>query len=138
MTYGQKTTRYFITLFLIAAITPVFLAGCVTAVGDKKIMNTELIEQIKPGTSTKADVRQIMGEPMKTTFTDNNEELWDYTYTRGQTRATGFIPIVGRALGGADIKMATLTVRFTKEGIVKNVGKGETKGGGGGIQDLGK
>ncbi|MBI2946684.1 MAG: outer membrane protein assembly factor BamE [Verrucomicrobia bacterium] len=133
----QKNLRIWIAACSLAVVT-MLAVGCVHAVGDKKITDANLIDQIKPGSSTKADVRRIMGAPLKTTFTDNNEEVWDYAYTRSQVRGTSFIPYVGLVAGGADSNTATLTVRFTTDGIVKNVGTGSMKGGGGGVQDLGR
>lgn len=110
--------------------------GCVSATGDKAIGDPNKIAQIKAGQSTKADVRALVGEPMKVTFTDNGDEIWDYMYTRGQARATSWIPVAGSVVGGADVTTKTLTVRFTGDGVVKNVGTGSTSGGGGGVQDM--
>ena len=110
----------------------IFLVGCATY-GNKEIANDETISQIKIGESTKTDVKQFVGEPSKVTFTDNGEEVWDYTYTRMKTRASTFIPIVGLATGGTDVDTQILTIRFGKNGVVKEMGKGRTTGSGGGL-----
>lgn len=110
------------------------LAGCAT-VGNKQITNDELVSKIKIGITTKAEVKQTLGEPTKVTFTDNNEEIWDYIYARSQMRAASLIPVVGIFAGGADINNQTLTIRFNKDGLVKELGKGQTKGGVGSVLD---
>jgi outer membrane protein assembly factor BamE (lipoprotein component of BamABCDE complex) len=119
-------------LILLASL--VFLAGCAT-IGNRQIENQENVAQIKIGMSCKVDVQKLVGEPMKTTFSDNGEETWDYVLTKSKMRAASLIPIVGIFAGGADMETQTLTIRFTKEGIVKEIGKGKMNGGGGSVLD---
>lgn len=113
----------------------VLIAGCVT-VGNRKIENPgKVAAQIKPGATTKNEVRAIVGEPSKTEFADTGDETWEYVLVKSQVRAASFIPIVGLFAGGADMQNYSLTVRFRPDGVVKNVGYGQTNGGGGGIGD---
>jgi len=127
-----------ITLVLLIALAGVAVGGCVSAAGQKKITNQDVVNQIVVGKSTKADVKALLGEPANALPYGDNDEMWMYHYTRGERRATSFIPYAGAFIGGADSKMATLTVRFGSDGIVKYVGKGSMTGGGGGIQDSGR
>ena len=62
-------------------------------------------------------------------FTESGEETWEYTYTSSKVRAASFIPIVGPLAGGSDIESYTFTIRFGKDGLVKNSGRGKTTGG---------
>jgi outer membrane protein assembly factor BamE (lipoprotein component of BamABCDE complex) len=117
-------------LVLLLAIT-----GCVSGMGNKEITKDELVNKIVVGQTTKAEVKQLLGQPTDVHFADNGEEIWYYRYTRSNVRSSSFIPYAGAVVGGADTKTVTLTVRYTTDGIVKNIGRGEATGGGGGIQD---
>lgn len=119
--------RYLIVLLTVLA------AGCMS-VGNKQLEDPELVKKIVPGTSTKADVRALAGEPTETEFSDTGEETWKYVLTKGQTRAASFVPVVGLFAGGMDMQTHTLTVRF-KGDVVSRVGSGKSTGGAGGVQD---
>ena len=103
--------------------------------GNKQITDDAIVSEIKKGVSTKDDVKKVVGEPSKVNFTDNGEEVWDYHYIRSQMRGASFIPVVGIFAGGSDMNTQTLTIRFDKTGIVKEIGKGRTSGGGGNVLD---
>lgn len=122
----KKIGLCFLAIFL--------MFGC-ASVGNKQITNDELISQIKIGETTKPEVKQKIGEPTKVTFTDNNEEIWEYVYTHSQMRAASLVPVVSIFAGGADVDTQTLTIRFNKEGQVKEIGKGRSTGGGGSVLD---
>jgi outer membrane protein assembly factor BamE (lipoprotein component of BamABCDE complex) len=108
--------------------------GCAT-IGNKNILDQDKVSQIKRGETTKTQVREIIGDPSKTTFGENDEETWEYVLSKSQTRAATFIPIVGLFAGGADMQHHTLTIKFNKQGIVKEYGQGKTVGGGGSLLD---
>ncbi len=119
------------TLPLIALLG---LVGCAT-VGNRQLESKENISKIKAGKSTKAEVKEYVGEPGRVTFSDTGEETWEYVLSKTQVRASSFIPVVGMFTGGADVQTYTLTVRFRPDGIVKEVGSGTTTGGGGSLRD---
>jgi hypothetical protein len=60
-----------------------FIAGCVTT-GASKISDPSIMNQIKVGVTTKAEVRSLLGNPSDTTVTDNTNESvtehWNYSY----------------------------------------------------------
>ena len=107
-----------------------FLSGCAT-VGTKDITNDEIVSQIEVGKSTKAEIRTLLGEPSNKVFTSQfpgeKVEEWIYVYVRSTIRPATFIPIVGIFAGGSDTEHNTLTIRFTKEGIVKDFSVSEGK-----------
>jgi outer membrane protein assembly factor BamE (lipoprotein component of BamABCDE complex) len=119
---------------IIAILLGMVLAGCATT-GNKKIINEKILSEIKIGESTKADVMEILGEPLKVTFTDVEEEVWDYQYVRSKPRATSFLPRLGSVLGGRYSLIHTLTIRFTTDGIVKKIGRGQTTSRAGSVFD---
>lgn len=119
---------------LFIAIAVCLLCGCATT-GSQHIVDDAKVAQIQKGASTKEDVRLLLGAPTKVDFTDAGFEVWEYVYSKSQTRATSFLPYVGGVVGGSDSITHTLTVQFTDEGIVKNVGRGKVVGKGGSVFD---
>jgi len=118
-------------------VLSVLLAGCASS-GDKRITDDEIVSKIERGKSTKTQVEELIGKPTQVDFTDAGFEKWVYAYTKAQVRGTNFIPLAGMFVGGTDIKTNYLTIQFSKEGIVQNIGRGESEGGAGGLQDIGK
>ena len=121
--------------YLLILVSLALLAGC-AAYGNKKITDPEIVAKVEKGKSTKANVKEILGNPDTVDFSDTGLEKWIYVYTKHQTRGATFIPVVGMFAGGADVKTDTLTVQFDKDGVVMNVGGGQSTGGGGGLQDV--
>jgi outer membrane protein assembly factor BamE (lipoprotein component of BamABCDE complex) len=107
-------------------LAAMLLAGCAT-IGNSKIADKDAVSKIVAGKSTKADVQALVGEPGHVFFADD-KEIWTYTYLHSQARAASFIPVVGLFAGGADSQTNSLTVVFTKDGIVKNAGFGHSTG----------
>lgn len=124
------------TLKLVALSVIVVTAacGCATAkssVGNKAIADQAVVAKIEKGKSRKADVKALLGDPMAVDFTDAGFEKWLYMYTDVSASASAF------GGGSHAIKTSTLTVQFDKEGVVQNVGGGQTTGGGG-LRDAGR
>ena len=120
--------------FFFLFFTLIFLCSC-SSFGTKKIIDADLILKIEKGKSSKADVKALLEDPVKITFTDNNEEIWEYSYSKSTIRPATFIPCLGLLAGGADTEIHSLTLRFGADGIVKGVGKGKMISGGGSIFD---
>jgi len=116
----------------------VVVFGCVHYSGNKVIANNEVISKIKPKETTKEAVKSLVGDPSHIQFTEDDKEIWLYTYSKKKERITSYIPIVDMCFGGYDTETHSLTIKFNKEGIVKNVAKSHTTGGGGGLQDTTK
>ena len=124
------------TLFVIVSIS-VLSTSCAITHGDKRVSDPKITSQIKVGISTKQNVRDLIGEPSGVQFSEvhEGEETWIYQYFSSTTRGTSFVPIVGNVIGGSDEKMSSYTVRFDKNGVVKQAAGGTTTGGMGGLQD---
>jgi len=130
--------RNFLKILMAAVAVPAMLGvlnGCVSAHGNKDIEDPAVIAKIVPGKTTADDVKKLIGDPDKVMFAENDEQIWNYSYVRSETRGTSFIPYFGSLFGGSDQKTKTLTVKFTKSNIVKAVAGGGSTGGGGGLQD---
>lgn len=116
---------------LIVVGTVVLLAAC-GQVGNKEIVTDNTVSQIRAGTTKKAEVRTLVGDPTKVTFSDNGEETWEYAYEAYKANPAQLIPFVGM-LVPAEVDEHSLTVRFRPDGVVKEVGKGRRSGKVGGI-----
>ena len=122
------------TLFLMLLSLSILISGCASS-GNKQIADNGAVAKIEEGKSTKADVRAFVGQPTKVNFRDDNTEVWEYVYTRGQMRPATLIPVVGWFAGGMDTTGSTLTILFNKDNIVQKVGSGKISGGGGSLSD---
>lgn len=102
-------------------------AGCATS-GTAQLTNDNVVSQIKVGTSTKEDVRRLLGEP-SSVGTSNVEgrvqEIWGYGYASVKSNPLAFVPIVGlfAVASGDAAKMDSraLSVSFSEDGIVRSV-----------------
>lgn len=102
------------------------LSGCSSTIGNKGTQDQLAIEQIKPGVTTKAEVKELVGEPSYVTFF-GTEETWSFIVSEAQVRAATFIPIVGLFAGGSDFETHTLTIQF-KGDVVQRYAKGGQEG----------
>ncbi|MDR4495102.1 MAG: hypothetical protein R3B74_11895 [Nitrospirales bacterium] len=106
-------------------------------------MDQDLISQIKPDTSTKEDVRRILGQPNGVSrhsgsysglvgllpFTpQSNIEVWSYSHMDVDVDAATFIPIVGLFAGGATSNVNIFTVVFDEKGIVRQISSTQSQG----------
>ena len=125
----RLTAKLLVVIFFLGIII-----SCAT-VGNKEIMDQSKTSQIIKGQTTKKEVLSLIGEPSKVTFMENDCEVWDYVLSKSQTRAVTFVPVVGLFAGGMDMQTYTLTIKFDKNGVVQEIGKGKMIGGAGGVQD---
>lgn len=125
-------------LILIIAMT-----GCASSDRGTVIIlqDPERLGQLQVNKSTKAQVRELLGEPQSISIYSNETENWvyqsthtDYTEIYVAKKALSFVPVpyLGTAVGLADIgpekieDTHTLSLIFSKKGILKQ-SKKETK-----------
>jgi hypothetical protein len=98
------------------------LGGCVSS-GNESIAdatNATVSGQLLKGKTTQTDVRRIYGDPIKTSFSSNGFETWEYEFTRLQSKPTNFIPYVNLVHSGAEGDKKTLVIFFDKQKIVQD------------------
>jgi outer membrane protein assembly factor BamE (lipoprotein component of BamABCDE complex) len=127
-----------IASYFIVTVLFTLPAGCTHHMGNKTITDERAHAKVKEGVTTKQEIQTLFGKPTMVHFTDDNDEIWTYSYSKTSTRKITFVPILGLFFGGTDTQFHTLTVRYGEDGVVKAFGAGEMTGGGGGLQDLGK
>jgi len=114
--YPRRWLGWAGTLIICVALI-LLTAGCayLMATGNESILSKENTAQIKIGEWTKVDVRRILGEPSSILYVAGDEEVWFYVYMGGK------IVMVGE---DTSRDMAAFSIRFTREGIVKEKGYG--------------
>jgi hypothetical protein len=105
------------------AVLIVITAGCgyQMAMGNKSISNKEITSQVRIGEWTKVDVRRTLGEPDRILYVAGDEEVWHYMYM------TGKMITVLTVLDDPSTDAISFSIRFTREGIVKEKGYGRLK-----------
>lgn len=118
------------------------VSGCVSS-GNPSAMDQDLISQIQLDTSTKEEVRQILGQPNSISrhsgsysgfpelplyMSKTNMEVWSYSYMNVDVDAATFIPIVGLFAGGTTSNVSTFTVVFDEKGIVRHISSTQVQG----------
>jgi outer membrane protein assembly factor BamE (lipoprotein component of BamABCDE complex) len=98
------------------------LAACATAGNDSIADATgeSVAASLHKGRTTQADVRKLYGDPMKTSFSSNGFETWEYEFTKMQSRPTNFIPYVNLVHSGADGEKKSLVIFFDKRKVVQD------------------
>ena len=116
---------------LSAGLLSICLALSISAIGCTKqtsgnqnlsgVSVTEIQDRIIEGKTTKAEVKEWLGEPSGITKDKDGNEVWNYSFSNfeSQVRAETFIPIVGGLLGGSDTKQENRMLGITfKRGVV--------------------
>jgi hypothetical protein len=71
------------------------------------------------GKTTQTQVRQFYGDPIKSSFTDSGNEIWEYEFSRLHAKPTSFIPYVNLVYSGAEGDKKSLVIFFDKRKIVQ-------------------
>lgn len=71
------------------------LAGCVSTQEVGRSFNADARRQIKQATTTKAEIRQLFGEPFELEQSPGGKEMWRYQHFRVSADAGMFLPIPG-------------------------------------------
>jgi hypothetical protein len=81
------------------------LIACATTVGNETIADltqSNLSSNVVKDRTTQAQVRQLYGDPIKTSFTDGGNEIWEYEYSRLQAKPENYVPYVNLTQSGAE------------------------------------
>jgi outer membrane protein assembly factor BamE (lipoprotein component of BamABCDE complex) len=102
---------------VVVALT-ILLGACATTLG--RSFDEAYAQQIKPGETTKADVRRALGRPLMVQATDDHQnDVWTYAYYEGG----GFGVTVRNWFAGVDpanpydASQASLVIRFTGDKV---------------------
>lgn len=70
------------------------------------------------GKSTVSDVVEKLGAPTNKTINSSGKTEIRYDYVESQTRPESFIPYVGLAVGGTDVRVNTAIFTFNSKGVL--------------------
>jgi outer membrane protein assembly factor BamE (lipoprotein component of BamABCDE complex) len=98
------------------------LSACATAGNDSiaEATGDSVAASLYKGRTTQAEVRKLYGDPIKTSFSSNGFESWEYEFTKMQSRPTNFIPYVNLLHSGADGEKKSLVIFFDKRKVVQD------------------
>jgi outer membrane protein assembly factor BamE (lipoprotein component of BamABCDE complex) len=98
------------------------LAACATAGNDSiaEATGESVAASLHKGRTTQAEVRKLYGDPIKTSFSSNGFESWEYEFTKMQSRPTNFIPYVNLLHSGADGEKKSLVIFFDKRKVIQD------------------
>lgn len=118
-----------LTRGLAGAAIVLMLAGCASVGNDR--LRSETVEsvstKIEEGKTTKEEVRQAFGSPVKTSFTDGGLEIWNYEFANVSADAVSYIPIVNLFGSSASGTKKELVVLFDENDIVKKFNMSESE-----------
>lgn len=106
-----------LSAFLMSAV----LGGC-ASIGNESIADASqetVSTQIYKGKTRQDQVRELYGDPAKTSFTDSGNEIWEYDFSRTVSKPTNFIPYVSLIHSGAEGDKKSLVIFFNKSKIVQ-------------------
>ena len=107
--------------FLSAALLSAGLAGC-ASVGNESIADASsesVSASLIKGKTHQERVREMYGDPAKTSFTDSGNEIWEYNFSRMMSKPTNFIPYVNLIHSGAEGDKKSLVIFFNKAKVVQ-------------------
>lgn len=108
-------------IFLLAGLSFVLLSGC-SSVGNERIADAtseSVSAQLVKGRTTQEHVRELYGDPAKTSFTDSGNEIWEYEFSRLHSKPINFVPYVNLIYSGAEGDKKSLVIFFDKSKIVR-------------------
>lgn len=107
---------------LMALLAALMASGCASS-GNESIADATgatVSSQIVKSKTTQAEVRKMYGDPIKTSFTSNGNESWEYEFSRMQSKVTNFIPYVNLVHSGAEGDKKSLVIFFDKQKVVQD------------------
>ena len=107
---------------IVVFLVSLALAGCASS-GNQTIADATgdtVSSQLVKGKTPQNEVRKLYGDPIKTSFSSNGNESWEYEFSRMQSRVTNFIPYVNLVHSGAEGDKKSLVVFFDRQKIVQD------------------
>src|SRR5262249_28115429 len=109
------------SMAFLAGLSSVLLYGC-ASVGNERIADASpetVSGQLVKGRTTQTQVRELYGDPIKSSFTDSGNEIWEYEFSRLHAKPTNFIPYVNLVYSGAEGDKKSLVIFFDKRRVVQ-------------------
>jgi len=121
---------------IIALIMCLLVTGCGAKTGHQflaKMSNQEVANKLVANKTSKAEVREMFGDPEDIDMIDNGGETWLYKYIRSESKGINYVPIASSFYGGTNDSIKKLKIKFNDCGVIEKYtfsnSKGETKAG---------
>lgn len=110
------------------------ISGCAAKTGNQFLESTsseELSKQLISNLTTKADVKQMFGDPLTIEILAPNIELWSYAFVRSEAKMSNFVPVVELFYRGSNDNRRSLHIIFNNDNTINSFkfinSDGETK-----------
>jgi len=99
------------------------LCGCASNTGNARIRSQSkrsMSRIITLNVTTKAEVREALGNPDSVSFSKENLEIWTYSFSRVTVNADTFIPLYNLMSASTTVKSRVIMIVFNLDGVVVN------------------
>ncbi len=93
--------------------------SCLTSYASQKAITQPAVNQIRAGTTTEANLRQLFGAPDTWLTTNRGVSSLNWFRSLGP-KPGGYVPVLGEALGGLDLEVQQLSVVIGASGRVQS------------------
>jgi outer membrane protein assembly factor BamE (lipoprotein component of BamABCDE complex) len=114
-----------LTGICLAALT---LIGCASKGNESLRKETELTigTKLTEGQTTKADVRKMLGSPLKTSFTDGGLEISPYEFDNVTSDVINYVPVLNWLGSSASGTKKELVILFDRANVVQRFSMSES------------
>ncbi|MEN9983672.1 MAG: outer membrane protein assembly factor BamE [Pseudomonadota bacterium] len=114
-----------LTGICLAALT---LIGCASKGNESLRKETELTigSKLTEGQTTKADVRKMLGSPLKTSFTDGGLEISTYEFDNVTSDVINYVPVLNWLGSSASGTKKELVILFDRANVVQRFSMSES------------
>jgi outer membrane protein assembly factor BamE (lipoprotein component of BamABCDE complex) len=114
-----------LTVLCVAALT---LLGCASKGNESLRKETEFSigTKLTEGQTTKAEVRKMLGSPLKTSFTDGGLEISTYEFDNVTSDAINYVPVLNWLGSSASGTKKELVILFDKSNVVQRYSMSES------------
>lgn len=111
-----------------ACLAVLTLIGCASKGNESLRKETELSigTKLTEGQTTKAEVRKMLGSPLKTSFTDGGLEISTYEFDNVTSDAINYVPVLNWLGSSASGTKKELVILFDKANVVQRYSMSES------------
>ena len=104
------------------------LVGFSSKVNESVLKETEMSigSKLTEGKTTKTEVRQMLGSPLKTSFTDGGLEISTYEFNNVTSDAINYVPILNWLGSSASGTKKELVILFDRANVVQRFSMSES------------
>lgn len=115
-------------LLLVVCVAALTLIGCASKGNESLRKETEISigSKLTEGKTTKTEVRQMLGSPLKTSFTDGGLEMSTYEFNNVTSDAINYVPILNWLGSSASGTKKELVILFDRTNVVQRFSMSES------------